>query len=317
MRHLFILFGLFQCGLIFGQSKTIVVAQDGSGDFTTIQAAVTSLRDLSPERLTIFIRKGTYKEKLVIPSWKVKVSLIGESKENTIITYDDHSGKETPTGKLNTFTSYTCLVQGNDFSAENLTFQNTAGRDVGQAVALHVEADRCVIKNCRIIANQDTLYAGVDNSRQRYIDCYIEGTTDFIFGPATVVFENCTIHCTKNSYITAASTPAHQKFGFVFFKCTITHSPEAVKVYLGRPWRSFARTVFLDCTLGDHILPEGWHNWSKPDAEKTAFYAEYQSAGPGANPSGRVSWSHQLTGAEAGEYTLGAIFGPWDGILSK
>jgi pectinesterase len=243
------------------------------------------------------IRKGTYREKIIIPSWKTNISFIGEDKEQTIVSWDDYSGK----GDIDTFTSYTVLVQGNGFRAENMTFENTAG-PVGQAVALHVEADRCVFKNCRIIGNQDTLYAGVDNSRQYYLNCYIEGTTDFIFGPATAVFENCTIHCKKNSYITAASTPQNQPYGLVFLNCKVTASPEAREVYLGRPWRPFAKTAFLNTTLGEHIRPEGWHNWNKPDAEKTTLYAEYNSKGPGASPGSRVDWAKQLKKKEARDY---------------
>jgi len=290
------------------QTNRIVVAQDGTGDFATIAAAVNSRPDHSQTRIVIFIKNGTYREKLVIPSWKTNITLLGEDKENTVITYDDYSGK----GNLNTFTSYTVLVQGNDFRAENLTIENAAGPGVAQAVALHVEADRCVFRNCRLIANQDTLYIGVDNSRQYFLDCYIEGTTDFIFGPATSVFQNCTIRCKKNSYITAASTIQGKEFGFVFFDCTITHTPETDRVYLGRPWRPFAKTVFIRCNLGDHILPEGWHNWNKPDAEKTSYYGEYQSIGKGGTTSARVAWSHQLTGEEASRYTLANIFGGWD-----
>lgn len=290
------------------QVREVVVAQDGSGNFTTIQAAVNAMPDHAQGQLIIHVKKGLYREKLVIPSWKTRIVLLGEDAMNTIISWDDHSGK----GPINTFTSYTVLVQGNDFRAENITFENTAGRDVGQAVALHVEADRCVFVNCRMVANQDTLYTGVDNSRQYYLNCYIEGTTDFIFGPATAVFDRCTIHCKKNSYITAASTPPHQRFGYVFLNNTITASSDTLKVYLGRPWRPYAKTVFIRCTLGKHILPEGWHNWNKPDAEKTSFYAEYGSTGPGANPNARVPWSHQLTEAALREYTLPAIFGNWN-----
>ncbi|MFB9862829.1 pectin esterase [Rufibacter immobilis] len=276
------------------QQQKLVVAQDGSGDYTSIQAAVDAIPAFPSERMEIQIRNGVYKEKLVISSWKTKVSFIGEDRDKTIIVWDDYSGK----GNINTFTSYTVLVQGNEFRAQNLTFENSAG-PVGQAVALHVEADRCVFTNCRIVGNQDTLYAGVDNSRQYYQNCYIEGTTDFIFGPATAFFENCTIHCKKNSYITAASTPQGQPYGFVFLNCTVTGIPEAPKVYLGRPWRPFAQTVFLNSTLGAHIRPEGWHNWSKPEAEKTTFYAEYNSTGPGAAPEKRVAWSKQLKKKEA------------------
>ncbi|WP_018479496.1 pectinesterase family protein [Pontibacter roseus] len=285
----------------------MVVSQDGSGDYTSIQAAVDAVPAFPTERIEIHIRKGTYREKLIIPSWKTNLSFIGESKENTIISWDDYSGK----GDINTFTSYTVLVQGNGFEAENITFQNTAG-PVGQAVALHVEADRCVFRNCNIIGDQDTLYAGVANSRQYYVNCYIEGTTDFIFGPATAVFENCTIHCKKNSYITAASTPEGQPFGFVFLDCKVTASDEKLQVYLGRPWRPFAQTVFLNTTLGKHIRPEGWHNWNKPDAEKTAFYAEHKSKGPGAAPKSRVAWAKQLKAKEAKKYNPAAILAGTD-----
>lgn len=294
---------------LMGQSNRIVVAQDGSGDFTSIAAAVNSRPDHSQVRIIIFVKNGTYREKLVVPSWKTNITLIGEDKEKTIITYDDFSGK---VAGMTTFTTYTVLVQGNDFRAENLTIENTAGPTVSQAVALHVEADRCVFRNCRLIANQDTLYLGVDNSRQYFVDCYIEGTTDFIFGPSTAVFQNCAIHCKKNSYITAASTTQGKSFGFVFFDCLITHSPEADKVYLGRPWRPFAKTVFIRCNLGVHILPEGWHNWNKPAAEKTSYYGEFKSAGKGGSPAARVSWSHQLTEEEAGNYTLLNILVGWN-----
>lgn len=300
------------CVAAHAQGKQVTVAADGSGDFKTIQEAVNAMPDLSQVRLTIFVKIGTYAEKLVIPSWKTKISLIGEDKDKTIITWNDHSGKEVNGVKLNTFTSYTVLVQGNDFHAENMTFENSAGTGVAQAVALHVEADRCVFKNCKLLANQDTLYTGVDNSRQYYLDCYIEGTTDFIFGPATVLFENCHIHGKKNSYITAASTPQGHRFGYVFKDCKITTSDETSKLYLGRPWRPYAKTVFLNCDLPETILPEGWHNWNKPDAEKTSFYAEYKSTGKGASPATRVPWSHQLSDKEAKGYTRKNIFGDWD-----
>lgn len=305
-RFLFLI-SLFACFNVIAQGKKVTVAQDGSGDFQTIQAAVNAMPDHSLYRLTIHVKRGIYREKLVIHSWKTKITLVGEDKEKTVITWDDYSGK----GTHSTFTSYTVLVQGNDFQAENITFENSAGTGVGQAVALHVEADRCIFTNCRLIANQDTLYTGVDNSRQYYVNCYIEGTTDFIFGPATVVFENCHIHGKKNSYITAASTPENQRFGYVFKDCIVTTSPETTRLYLGRPWRPFAKTVFLNTELSESILPEGWHNWNKPDAEKTSFYAEYRSKGKGSNTAQRVQWSHQLTEEQAQAYTLENIFGDW------
>lgn len=251
------------------QGTTITVAQDGSGEFTGIQEAINAIRDFTPAPVRIIVKNGIYHEKLVIPQWKTDITLSGESRDSTIISWGDYSGK----GPINTFTSYTVKVSGNGFTAENITFVNSAG-PVGQAVALHVDADRCVFRNCRIIGNQDSLFASGKNSRQYYEDCYIEGTTDFIFGSATAVFRNCTIHSKKNSYITAASTTADQEYGFVFFNCRLTAAPEAAEVYLGRPWRDHARTVFINCHMGEHILPEGWHNWSRPGAEKTSFYAE-------------------------------------------
>lgn len=293
----------------------LTVAQDGSGDYKTIQEAVNAVRDHSQVQVVIFIKKGVYHEKLVIPSWKTKITLQGESRDSSIITNSDYSGKPYPGGrdatgrdKYSTFTSYTMLVQGNDFRAENLTIQNTAGR-VGQAVALHAEGDRCVIVNCNLLGNQDTLYVGVDTSRQYYLNCFIEGTTDFIFGPATVVFRDCTIKSLSNSYITAASTTSKQTYGFVFFNCKLVADTAAKKVFLGRPWRPYARTVFINTEMGNHIVAAGWDNWRNPENEKTAFYAEYNSKG--VNTSGRVPWSKQLTKKEANQYTLKNIFGNW------
>lgn len=293
------------------------VAPDGSGDFRTIQEAVNAVRDLSQQKVTIFIRNGIYHEKLVIPSWKTNISLVGENPDSTIITNNDYSGKLYANGKdavgkdkFSTFTSYTVLVQGNDFSATNLTIENSAGR-VGQAVALHVEGDRCIIRKCKLIGNQDTLYAATEGSRQYYHDCFIEGTTDFIFGEATAVFWNCTIKSLSNSYITAASTRPSNKFGFVFFNCTLTADTGINKVFLGRPWRPYARTVFINTFMGSHIVKQGWDNWRNPENEKTAFYAEYNSRGPGASKSERVKWSRQLTRTQVNNYNLESIFNGW------
>ncbi|HEY1114336.1 MAG TPA: pectinesterase family protein, partial [Chitinophagaceae bacterium] len=246
---------------------TLTVAQDGSGNYRTIQEAVNSVRDLGQQRVRIYIKKGVYHEKLVIPSWKTAISLVGESPESTIITGNDHSGKPVPGGKdafglakYSTFTSYTVLVEGNGVTLENLTIQNTAGR-VGQAVALHVEGDRIIVRNCRILGNQDTLYTAKEESRQYYQDCFIEGTTDFIFGEATCVFQGCTINSLANSFITASAQRKGQRFGYVFLDCKLTAAPGATKVYLGRPWRPYAQTVFLRTEMGAHITPEGWHHW--------------------------------------------------------
>jgi pectinesterase len=301
---------------------TITVAQDGNGNYKTIQEAVNSVRDLGEKEVKIYVKNGTYKEKLIIPSWKIKISIIGENTENTIITFDDYSGKTNPSGKdafgnakFSTYTSFTVLVQGNDIELENLTIINSSGR-VGQAVALHVEGDRFKAKNCRFLGNQDTLYAAIENSRQYYQDCYIEGTTDFIFGKATVLFQHCTIKNLSDSYVTAASTSALQKFGFVFINCTLIADQSVTKAYLGRPWRPYAKTVFINCDLGKHILPVGWNPWKGdamfPDKELTVFYAEYKNNGAGASPKTRLTWAKQLTDKEAKNYTLKNILGGTD-----
>lgn len=282
---------------------SFTVSKDGSGDFQSIQAAINAVRDFSVPVVTIHIKKGVYKEKLVVPSWKTKVFLLGEDKEQTVISNGDYSGK----AGINTFNSYTLLVQGNDFRAENLTIENTAG-PVGQAVALHAEGDRMLVKNCRITGNQDTLFPAVDTSRQYYVDCYIEGTTDFIFGAATVVFERCHIHSKRNSYLTAASTTPAQPYGFVFLDCELTASPGITKVYLGRPWRPYANTVFINTEMGSHILPAGWSAWNANDNHKTSFYAEYGSKGPGGATTARIPWSKQLSKKEVKAYTLIKIF---------
>lgn len=284
-------------------TKSLTVSKDGSGDFKTVQEAINAVGDWPELQVPIYIKNGVYREKLIIPAQKSRISLLGEDKEKTIITYDDYSGKN----GINTYTSHTVLVQGNDFRAENLTFENAAG-PVGQAVALHVEADRVVIKNCKILGNQDTLFPSADTSRQYYIDCYIEGTTDFIFGAATVFFENCHIHSKKNSFITAASTIQSQPYGFIFFNCKLTADAAAQKVYLGRPWRPYAKTVFINTEMGSHILPAGWSVWNKNENHKTTFYAEYGSKGLGFVKESRIEWAKQLTKKEAKQYTLQNIF---------
>ncbi|WP_084519372.1 pectinesterase family protein [Christiangramia echinicola] len=293
--------------------REITVAKDGSGDFLTIQEAINSTRDLGPGEVKIHINNGIYHEKLEIPSWKHQLSLIGESKENTVITNNDYSGKVNPvTGKkFSTFTSYTVVVRGDDIKIENLTIKNASCGE-GQAVALHVEGDRFLIKNCNILGCQDTIYTATAGSRQLYLDCYIEGTTDFIFGEATVVFKNCTIHSLKNSYVTAAATPQSQDFGYVFINCKLTAAENVDEVYLGRPWRPYAKTVFLNTEMGPHIVPEGWNPWEGdemfPYKEETTYYAEYKSTGAGASSETRVEWSHQLNEEEARQYTLENIF---------
>ncbi|OMQ10608.1 pectate lyase [[Flexibacter] sp. ATCC 35103] len=280
----------------------ITVAQDGSGDFTKIQDAIYACSAFPYEKVTIYVKNGIYNEKVRIPEWNTSVVLQGESKEQTIITFDDNFAK-IGLGRNSTFYTPTVLVEGDDFSALNLTIKNTSG-DKGQAIALSVVANRAKISNCNILGNQDTLYLSGKEAKQYFKDCYIEGTTDFIFGSATTLFENCEIHSIKSSYITAASTPEGTAFGFVFKDCKLTAEPSATAVYLGRPWRIYAKTVYLNCDMAKHIKPEGWENWSKPEAEKNALYAEYNCKGEGFQPTKRVVWSHQLSKKEAQKYTI-------------
>ena len=280
----------------------ITVAQDGTGDFTTIQSAIESCKSFPDARITIYVKNGTYHEKVKVPSCNNSLSIIGESVEKTIISFGDFFNKINQ-GRNSTFFTYTLLVEANDFYAENLTIENSAG-PVGQAVALHVEGDRCVFRNCRILGNQDTLYTAGQNSRQYFTGCYIEGTTDFIFGAATVLFEGCTICSKSNSYVTAASTVKGRPFGYVFRDCKLTATAGINHVYLGRPWRDYARVVFMNCELGAQIVPEGWANWDKTTRDKTAYFAEFRNKGAGANPDKRIAWSHQLTVKEAENYTF-------------
>lgn len=297
----------------------IVVAADGTGTFKTVQQAINAVPDNQIERTVIFIKKGIYKEKVSVSSTKINLTLIGEDLEKTVITFDDYNPRVYGKDTITTWSSCSFAVDAEGFVAENITFENSAGR-VGQAVAVRVVADKVIFRNCRFLGNQDTLFAhGI--GRVYFTNCYIEGTTDFIFGSAIALFENCKIHSKVNSYITAASTPQGNQYGYVFKNCVLTADTAATKVFLGRPWRAFAKTVFINCVLGKHIRPEGWDNWRSTEKEKTVYYAEYKNSGPGADISSRVVWSKQLTDAEALLYTPELIFarssvpipvvGPW------
>ena len=283
---------------------TLVVSRDGTGDFRTLQEAVESARAFMDYTVTIYVKNGVYKEKVIVPSWVENIDIIGEDRDKTIITYDDHAN----INKMGTFRTYTVKVEGSDITFKNLTIENNAA-PLGQAVALHTEGDRLKFINCRILGNQDTIYTGAKFTRLYFKDCYIDGTTDFIFGPSTALFEDCIIHSKRNSYVTAASTPKEAKYGYVFKHCKLTAEPGIDKVYLGRPWRPYAYTLFIECELGKHIVSAGWHNWGKQSNEETARYMEYKNTGEGANVSERVAWSKQLTKKEAEAVTVDAIFG--------
>ena len=285
------------------RQDTIVVSRDGTGNFRTLQEAIESARAFMDYTVTIYVRNGVYKEKVIVPSWVENIDIIGEDRDKTIITYDDHAN----INKMGTFRTYTVKVEGSDITFKNLTIENNAAQ-LGQAVALHTEGDRLKFINCRILGNQDTIYTGAKFTRLYFKDCYIDGTTDFIFGPSTALFEDCIIHSKRNSYVTAASTPKEAKYGYVFKHCKLTAEPGVDKVYLGRPWRPYAYTLFIECELGKHIVSAGWHNWGKQSNEETARYMEYKNTGEGANASERVAWSKQLTKKEAETVTVDAIF---------
>jgi len=293
--------------------KVYTVAKDGSGDFKTVQEAIDAVENGLQTTTKILIKKGTYREKITVPATKGPITFEGESLSETIIINNDFASKKNAEGKeMGTTGSSTIFIFSNDFSAKNITFQNDAGK-VGQAVAVLITGDRAIFENCRFLGFQDTLYlkgqqddpSKTKEVRHYFKNCYIEGTTDFIFGAATAVFDKCEIFAKESAtYLTAASTPEGKKFGFVFIDCKVTGDAKSQSVYLGRPWRPFAKTVFINTEISNVIKPEGWHNWNKPDAEKTTFYGEFNSRGIGSNLKERVSWSHQLSKKEAKEYSI-------------
>ncbi|MDO4158960.1 MAG: pectinesterase family protein [Prevotellaceae bacterium] len=293
-----------------GKADTLVVARDGTGQFRNIGDAIAVCHAFKEYRKVIYVKTGVYKEKVVIPSDLVNIEICGEDVDKTILTYDDNANVPIPNTdkKLGTSGSYTIRVVGNNITFKNITIENSAGR-VGQAVALHTDGTRLVFINCRLLGNQDTVYTRSKNTSLYFRNCYIEGTTDFIFGASTVWFEGCTIHSKQDSYITAASTPEDVAYGYVFNHCKLTAADGVKRVFLGRPWRPFAYVLFMNCEYGSHILPEGWHNWGRAENEKTARYLEYNNTGEGSSVSKRVDWSRQLTKTEAEKITLENVFG--------
>lgn len=297
---------------IFSQ-RTFIVAKDGTGEFTSVQAALDAVPEGNDRPFTIWIRNGIYKEVIVVDARKSFIRMIGEDPGKTILSFNNHAGTKLPNGDtLNTWTCASFFIYGNDFHAENMTFENNAGFTAGQAVALRIEGNRASFINCRMLGNQDVLFLSGSGVKHYFRDCYIEGTTDFIFGAATAVFKNCHIHSRKNSHVTAASTNSIIPYGFVFFDCKLTADSNINKVSLGRPWSPTASVTYIRCWMGKHIVPEGWNNWKNPANELTARYAEYQSSGPGADPTSRVKWSRQLTEKELKSFELKNILGDWN-----
>lgn len=310
----------------------MIVSADGSGDFRKIQDAIDRVPENNKEEVAIYIKNGIYKEKLTIH--KPYITLIGEEAEKTVLTYDDYARKQLPDGKeIGTFGSYSTYIGGNDFTARNITFENSAGsgEQVGQALAVYVDADRARFKNCRFLGRQDTLFTGpkpanpgeegetaVKGPRQYYESCYIEGDVDFIFGSATAVFYKCEIVSLNrnkeiNGYITAAATGENERFGYVFIDCSLIANVTPESVYLGRPWRKYANVVFINCWMGHHIIRSGWDNWRDPEREKTVRYMEFGSKGPGSKLDERVKWSRILTEEQAVGYTVVGILTGTDG----
>ena len=325
------LFGGAHAASKYDNPDTLVVARDGTGQFRNISEAVEVCRAFMEYHKVIYIKKGTYKEKFIIPQWLTNIELCGEDRDQTVITWDDHANIPVPLAmaswshdvaqelqptdgrqKIGTFRTFTLRIDGSRITVKNLTVENNAPK-LGQAVALHVNGDRVTFLNCRFLGNQDTIYTGNANCRQYFKGCYIEGTTDFIFGPSTAWFEDCDIFCKINSYITAASTPQDVPYGYVFNNCRIRCAEGVDKIYLGRPWRDYGYTLFMNCELPAQIRPEGWHHWQK-EREQTARYMEYNNRGAGANTSARVAWSHILTKKEAEKITPETVFtinGEW------
>ncbi len=292
--------------------KRIVVAKDGTGNYTTVQEALNAVPLNNQKGIEIFIKKGVYKEKMHLDSTKNNVVIIGEDPMETVLTYDDHTGTIAPDGTMvNTMTSQSLYIMADDITIQNLTIENTAGMIAGQAVAVRVHGDRVFFLSCRILGFQDTLFTSGENSRQYYKNCFIQGSTDFIFGSSTAFFDECILRSKKNSHVTAASTPKEHAYGYVFRKCRLVADTGLNKVSLGRPWRPYASVTYIECNIGNHILPQGWDNWKNPDNEKTARYTEYKNTGPGADTNARVAWSRQLTDEEAKQFTLESILAGW------
>ena len=304
----------------------IVVSADGHGDYKTVQEAINACPDYSHKEITrILIRKGIYKEMVSIPHTKFRLYIKGEDARNTVITWNKYAKQLWPGRDIavGTSGSASVYIHSSYVTFEDITFENTSGegKEIGQAVAVFTDGDFLFFNRCRFIGNQDTLYTygrfgkfgGI--KRNYFKDCYIEGTTDFIFGTSIAFFEDCHIHSKKNSYVTAASTLQGQKYGYVFKNCKLTADPGIDKCYLGRPWGAYAKTVFIDCFLDGHIVPDGWHDWEKegkPDTKKNSFYGESGSYGPGARGP-RVKWAHKI---KPKNYTFEKVmFQKEDGII--
>jgi pectinesterase len=290
----------------------LFVAADGSAPFKSVQEAIMAVPSGSRENpVVIHIAPGIYKELIYLQREKSFFRLVGENPTNTVLTFNLNANLNGADGKpIGTFRTPSTTIDADNFTAENLTFENSAG-NVGQALAIRVDGDRATFRNCRFLGWQDTIL--LDRGRSYFDHCHVAGAVDFIFGAATAWFEQCQIHCLGSGYITAASTPVDQPFGFVFSNCKITGDQPEVKTYLGRPWRIYASTIFLNCEMSGAMRPEGWNDWKKPEAHTTARYAEFNSTGDGASATNRPAWIKQLTQTEAQKITAPTVLGGADG----
>jgi pectin methylesterase-like acyl-CoA thioesterase len=292
------------------QPIQVIVSPDGSGDFQTIQQAIDHAPQERDGRLVIAIRAGVYRERVVVPLDRPRVTFLGLGKDpsSTVITYNMSAA-----AAGGTFLSSTVDVEGAEFEASNVTIENSYGPG-SQAVALSIHSDRAVLRHCRLIGWQDTLYAA--SGRQYYEDCYIAGAVDFIFGNAQAVFEDCEIHSAGAGYITAQSrTTSDGTGGFVLNHCKLTAVEAGKGVYLGRPWRPYARVVFLSTVMGSHIDPAGWREWHPGETHSldTAFYAEYDSSGPGGLLVRREPHTRFLSSLEAKQFETKYFLSSTDG----
>jgi len=320
-RLLFVILACAQAALLAGKPDA-VVAPDGSGDYTSVQEAISRApmrTGKTDPRWVILVKSGTYRERIHVQRERGNILVRGEDAANTVIVFDQHANLPGPDGKIiGTFRTPTVWIDADGMIWENITLANDAGRPgprdggppVGQALALRVDGDRVVFRGCRFLGWQDTILT--TRGRQYFVDCYIEGNVDFIFGGGTAYFERCHIHSLADGYITAASTPEGEAHGFVFADCRITGN-DSVRTYLGRPWREFARTVFIRTEMSDVVRAEGWHNWNKPGAEQTTFYREFGNTGAGAGPAERAKWAPRLGTGEVARFTPAMVLGGADG----
>lgn len=309
---LFIFVSIILVSLQGFSQRIITVSKDGSSDFKTIQAAFNAIPSPNNKPVTIKVKPGIYKERVIVDSGKNFVTLQGELNEKTYITFNYHEGSLLYGGDtINTANSATFLIYADDFHAENIFFQNNAGLYAGPAVAVRAAGNRISFRRCGFLGFQNLLFLSGSGVKHYFENCYIEGTTGFIFGAATAVFVRCRIHSKKKSHVTAASTNSIIPYGFVFFDCNLTADAGLDSVSLGRPWSPSASVTYINCCMNKHIIAQGWNNWKNPNDEATARCAEYNSTGPGANAAARVKWSRQLNAEEVKKYTIKNILGNW------